>query len=220
MASLALSPPVVGTITLALADDHRMVRAALQALLAEQTDLEVVGDVGDAAGALRCVADRRPAVLVLDLTMPGDLTALECIQRVREEVPETAVVALTMQGDPAFARRAIRLGAIGYVLKECAGEELVDAIRCAAAGERYVTPSIAEALASPAPARGPNALTQRELEVLRLLALGHTNIEIAERLVLSVRTVESHRAHILRKLGNPRRSELVRHARDLCLLGA
>jgi two-component system response regulator NreC len=219
MASPALSPTALDAITIVLADDHRMVRAALRALLEGETDLEVVADAGDAAGALQRVVDEHPAVLVLDLTMPGELTALDCIQRVREEVPETAVVVLTMQGDPAFARRAIRLGATGYVLKDCAEDELVEAVRCVAAGTPYVTPQIADALAAPAPVRGPNALTQRELEVLRLLALGHTNVEIAERLVLSVRTVESHRAHILRKLGSPSRAELVRHARDLRLLG-
>ena len=216
----AHSPDALGTITIVLADDHRMVRSALRLLLETQVDLEVVADVGDAAGALQRVREEAPTVLVLDLNMPGELTALQCIPLVRDVAPETAVVVLTMQSDPAFARRALRLGALAYVLKECANEDLVEAVRRAAVGDRYVAPQIAEAVAVPQPPRGVNELTPRELDVLELLALGHTNGEIAERLILSVRTVESHRAHIQAKLGRPRRAELVSYARDHHLLEA
>jgi two-component system response regulator NreC len=205
-------------ITIVLADDHRMVRDALEALLASDGDLRVVDAVGDAASALLSVAAHRPAVLVLDLTMPGELTALDAIPRVRRDFPDTRVVVLTMQRDPAFARRALRLGALGYVLKESADAELVEAVRRAAAGVRYVAEAIGDDTA--AGDAGADELTPREREVLRLIALGHTNAEIAERLTLSVRTVESHRAHIQRKLGRFRRAELVRYALDHHLLAA
>jgi two-component system, NarL family, response regulator NreC len=217
MPSSPPSPAALRTITIAIADDHRMVRSALRALLESQEDFEVVADVGDAAAALRSVLDERPDVLVLDLIMPGDPTALECIPLVREGSPETAIVVLTMQNDPAFARRAFRLGARAYVLKESADEELVQAVRRAAAGRRYLDPQLEEGRAA-SPAGGVGGLTPRELEVLRLIAMGHTNAEIAVQLVLSVRTIESHRSHIQRKLGRPRRTELVRYALDHHLL--
>jgi two-component system response regulator NreC len=153
-------------------------------------------------------------VLVLDLNMHGE-SGLEAIPRLRADAPDTAIVVLTMQRDPALARRALKLGARGYVLKESADTELVEAVRRAAAGARYVTP----ALAAAARERAAGAeLTPRECEVLRCIALGHTNREIAERLELSVRTVESHRAQIQRKLGRRKRAELVRYALDHHLL--
>ena len=209
MLSPAPSPTARSTISIVLADDHRMVRSALRALLGAHEDLEVVGDAADAARALAAVIEHRPAVLVLDLDMPGELTALDAIPAFRVASPETGIVILTMQSDGGFARRTLELGATAYVLKDSADTELVDAVKHAAAGETYVTSRLAEAAsAGPADER-TDALTPREAEVLRLIALGHTNTEIAARLVLSVRTVESHRAHIMSKMQVPSFSALV-----------
>jgi two-component system response regulator NreC len=207
-------------ITVVLADDHVVVRSGLRLLLERTGDLEVVSEAGTAEDALRTVLGHKPAVLVLDLNMPGELSSLDAIPRVAAASPATRVVVLTMQEDPEFARRALRAGAAGYVLKEAADSELVEAIRRAAAGETYLTPSLGAALAAapPAPAGPPDDLSQREVEVLRLIALGHTNAEIAGRLYLSVRTVESHRAHIQQKLRLGTRAELVRYALDRGLL--
>ena len=154
--------------------------------------------------------------------MPGELSSLDAIPRVQEVSPGTRVVILTMQEDPEFARRALRAGAAAYVLKEAADDELVDAVRRVAEGGTYLNPRLGAALAAapPEPTGPPDDLTEREVEVLRLIALGHTNAEIAQGLYLSVRTVESHRAHIQQKLGRSTRAELVRYALDHGLLGA
>ena len=207
-------------ITIVLADDHAVVRSGLRLLLERTGDLEVVSEAGTADDAVRTVLGHKPAVLVLDLNMPGPLSSLDAIPRVAEASPGTRVVVLTMQEDPEFARRALRAGAAGYVLKEAADAELVEAIRRAAAGETYLTPSLGAALAAapPAPSEPPDDLSEREVEVLRLIALGHTNAEIAGQLYLSVRTVESHRAHIQQKLRLSTRAELVRYALDRGLL--
>ena len=169
-----------------------------------------------ADSALRTVLGHKPAVLVLDLNMPGELSSLDAIPRVQEVSPGTRVVILTMQEDPEFARRALRAGAAAYVLKEAADDELVDAVRRVAEGGTYLNPRLGAALAAapPEPTGPPDDLTEREVEVLRLIALGHTNAEIAQGLYLSVRTVESHRAHIQQKLGRSTRAELVRYAID------
>src|SRR4051812_48747274 len=162
------SPPpdtAVDTITIVVADDHRMVRSALRLLLETQDDFEVVADVGDAASALQSVLDHRPSILVLDLNMPGELGGLDAIPRVGDLSPETAVVVLTMQSDPGFARRALRDGARAYVLKEAADEELVDAVRRAVAGEVSVGPRLRDAFARPQSNDGPRELTPRELDV-------------------------------------------------------
>jgi len=200
-----------------LADDHAVVRSGLRLLLDRTDGLEVVAETGDAESALRSTLGHKPDVLILDLNMPGELTSLEAIPRVAEVSPGTRVVVLTMQEDPEFARRALRAGAVAYVLKEAADDELVEAVRRAAAGQNYVTPRLGAALAAPPPGP-PGDLTERELEVLRLIALGHTNHEIAEQLFLSVRTVETHRAHIQHKLDRTTRAELVRFALDTGLL--
>jgi two-component system, NarL family, response regulator NreC len=218
MSSPALSPTDRRTITIVLADDHHLVRAGVRLLLDAEDDLEVVADIADAGAALEGVLEWRPTVLVLDLNMPGELTALDAIPLVREGAPETAVVVLTMLRDPAFARRALKAGAVGYVLKDSADGELVEAVRRAAAGESYLTPQFGASAAYAGSGVGSDELTPREIEVLRLIALGHTNVAIAERLVLSVRTVESHRAHIQRKLGRPKRAQLVRYAIERRLL--
>jgi two-component system response regulator NreC len=145
--------------------------------------------------------------------MPGR-SSLEVIPEIREAVPQTGVVVLTMQEDPAFAREALRAGALGYVLKEAADEELLQAVRLAADGENYLNPRLGARLAAepPGPAGPPDDLTEREVEVLRLIALGHTNSEIAGQLYLSVRTIESHRAHIQQKIRRTTRAELVQYA--------
>src|SRR4051794_36659075 len=156
------------------------------------------------------VRPHRPAVLVLALNMPGE-PSLPAIPRFVEESPGTRVVVLTMQEDPAFARQALRGGAAGYVLKEAADDELVQAVRLARDGKTYLQPRLGAAMAA-APEGPPDDLTEREVGVLRMIALGHTNTEIAEQLHLSVRTVETHRAHIQQKLRLSARAELVRYA--------
>jgi two-component system, NarL family, response regulator NreC len=202
-------------ITIVLADDHPVVRSGLKMLLEAQDDLEVVAEVGDVDATRRSVLGYKPTVLVLDLNMPGG-SSLEAIPAMTESSPATAIVFLTMQEDPAFAREALRAGAKGYVLKQAAGTELVQAVRAAAGGGTWLNPELgARMAAAPAsPAGPPGDLTERELEILRLIALGHTNTEIAGQLYLSVRTVETHRSHIQRKLGVSSRAELVRYALD------
>jgi two-component system, NarL family, response regulator NreC len=203
------------TVTIVLADDHQVVRQGLRLLLDAEPEFEVVDEAGDVQTALRKVLAYRPAVLVLDLNMPGE-SSLAAIPRVLETSPATAVVILTMQDDPAFAREALRAGALGYVLKEAADAELVQAVRLAAGGRTYLNPELGARLAAEpaAPARPPDDLSERELQVLQMIALGHTNGEIASRLYLSVRTVESHRAHIQRKTQCTTRAELVAYARE------
>ena len=208
-------------ITIVLADDHAVVRSGLRMVLDREEDFEVVSEAADADSALRTVLGHKPAILVLDLNMPGEPTSLEAIPRVPEVSPNTRVVVLTMQEDPEFARRALRAGAAGYVLKEAADDELVDAIRRVAAGATYLNPRLGAMLAAAPPEQTgpPDDLTEREVGVLRLIALGYTNAEIAQELFLSVRTVESHRAHIQQKLGRSTRAELVRYALDHGLVG-
>jgi two-component system, NarL family, response regulator NreC len=207
-------------ITIVLADDHAVVRSGLRLLLDQTDGLKVLAEAGDADSAVRSVLGHKPAVLVLDLNMPGALTSLEAIPKVADVSPGTRVVVLTMQEDPRFAREALRAGAAGYVLKEAADSELVEAVRAAAAGGTYLNPRLGAALAAAPPEAEspPDDLTPRELDVLRLIALGHTNGEIAARLYLSVRTVESHRARIGQKLRLTTRAELVRYALDRGLL--
>jgi two-component system response regulator NreC len=203
-----------------LADDHAVVRSGLRLLLDAAPGFEVVAEAGDVDAALRSVAGHKPAVLVLDLNMPGRLSSLEAIPAVAEASAATHVVVLTMQEDPEFARRALRAGALAYVLKEAADSELVEAVTRAAVGETYLNPRLGAALAAaPLVASGPpDDLTEREVDVLRLIALGHTNAEIAGQLYVSVRTVESHRAHIQQKLRRSSRAELVRYALEHRLL--
>ncbi len=207
------------TIRIVLADDHAVVRSGLKMLLESEADFEVVAEAGDIESAERYVRGHRPMVLVLDLNMPGG-SSLEAIPAIRESNPETQIVMLTMQQEPAFARHALSAGAIGYVLKEAADDELVEAVRRAARGESYLNPRLGARLASePAPGP-PDDLSEREVDVLRLIALGHTNAEIAERLYLSVRTVETHRAHIQQKLSLSSRAELVAYALKRGLINA
>lgn len=199
------------TIEIVIADDHAVVRRGLKMLLEVEQDFDVVAEAGDVDGARRYVRGHKPTVLVLDLNMPGG-SSLEAIPEIRQDSPNTQIVVLTMQQEPAFARHALSAGAIGYVLKEAADDELVEAVRRAARGESYLNPRLGARLASePAPGP-PDDLSEREVDVLTLIALGHTNAEIAERLYLSVRTVETHRAHIQQKLSLSSRAELVAYA--------
>ena len=203
-----------GEIKIVIADDHEVVRAGLRLLLEAEPGFEVVAEAGDVDGAVRYSRGHKPQVLVLDLNMPGTMTSLDAIPQVHEASPGTNVVVLTMQDDPSFARSALQAGALGYVLKEAADNELIEAVQRAAAGDSYLNPRLGAALAALRPSSPPDELTDRETEVLRLIALGHTNAEIAEQLHLSVRTVESHRAHIQQKLRRTTRAELVRYALD------
>jgi two-component system, NarL family, response regulator NreC len=199
--------------TVVIADDHTVVRKGLRLLIDAEPGLRVVAEAGTAHDALRMARAHRAGVLILDLNMPGG-SSLEAIPQIREEAPMTAIVVLTMQNDPAFARQALQSGAAGFVLKEAADDELLEAIRLAATGGIYLNPTLGARLAAqpPAPAGPPDDLSERELSVLRLIALGHTNSEIAGQLHLSVRTVESHRAHIQQKTRCSTRAELVRYA--------
>jgi two-component system response regulator NreC len=205
----------VSQIRIVLADDHRVVRLGLRLVLEVEPDFEVLGEAGDVTEARRKVDALNPDVLILDLNMPGE-ASLDAIPSLREQYPDTQVVVLTMQDDPSFARDALRAGALGYVLKESAESELVEAVRRAAQGLGYLNPGLGGQLATDAAvgSDAPDALSPRELEVLALLAEGHTNAEIAARLFLSPRTVESHRANIQSKTGRKTRAELVAYARE------
>ena len=206
-------------IRIVLADDHAVVRSGLKLVLDNEPGFEVVAEASDVEGARRYVRGHRPAVLVLDLNMPGG-SSLEAIPAIREESPQTQIVVLTMQAEPAFARQALSTGALAYVLKEAADDELVEAVRRAAAGQTYLNPTLGARVAKEPPPGPPDDLSPREVDVLRLIALGHTNAEIAEQLFLSVRTVETHRSHIQQKLRLSGRAELVAYALDRGLINA
>lgn len=198
-------------IRIVIADDHPVVRRGLRQLLEFEQGFEIVAEAGDVESARRYVRGHKPDVLVLDLNMPGG-SALDAIPEIRASSPEVAIVVLTMQDDPAYARAALGAGALGYVLKEAADTELVQAVRAAVAGERYLNPRLGAKVAAAPPPGPPDGLSEREAEVLRMIALGHTNAQIAKALYLSVRTVETHRAHIQQKLRLSDRAELVRYA--------
>lgn len=182
-------------------------------LLDGEPDFEVVAEAGDAETARRYVHGHHPDILVLDIKMPGG-SSLDVVPTIRAESPATQIVVLTMQDEAAYARQAMRAGVLGYVLKEAADEELVAAVRRAAAGESYLNPALGARVAAEPPPGPPDGLSERELEVLKMIALGHTNAEVASQLYVSVRTVEAHRAHIQQKLLLSSRSELVRYALD------
>jgi two-component system, NarL family, response regulator NreC len=207
--------PGAAETSIIIADDHAVVRKGLRLLIDAEPGLRVVAEAGTVPEAVRKTRALRAGVLILDLNMPGG-SSLEAIPQIREQAPMTAIVVLTMQNDPAFARKALQSGAAGFVLKEAADDELLEAIRLASSGGIYLNPTLGARLAAqpPEPAGPPDDLSERELSVLRLIALGYTNGEIAAELHLSVRTVESHRAHIQQKTRRASRSELVRYALD------
>ncbi|MBK5232887.1 MAG: response regulator transcription factor [Thermoleophilia bacterium] len=206
-----------GPIRVVIADDHRVVRTGLRLLLETEAGFDVVAEADDASTARLYVRAHRPNVLVLDLNMPGE-SSLASIPALRKEIPETQIVVLTMQDDPAFAREALKAGALGFVLKRAAENELIEAVRLAATGERYLNPQIGARIVVEPPPGPPDGLTEEEIEILRLVALGHTNAEIGERLFLSGRTVETHRTKLQRRLGLDTRVELVSYVLDQGLL--
>jgi two-component system, NarL family, response regulator NreC len=198
-----------------IADDHAVVRSGLRMLIDAEADLETVGEAGTGDEAVRLARLLKPDVVLMDVVMPGK-SGIDVTPAVLEVAPETKVLVLSMQDDPRYVHEAFSAGASGYVLKEAADSEVVGAIREVAAGNRYVHPALgARLVAAEAAARRKaeeDPLSEREREVLRLLALGHTNQEIAKTLYISVRTAETHRAHIMQKLRLSTRAELVRYA--------
>jgi len=209
------------SFTILLVDDHAVVRSGLKLLLEAEEGIEVVGEAANAQEALLRTKLLQPDILLLDVTMPGK-NGIEVAREVAGVSPETRIVMLSMQDEPSYVREAFGAGASGYVLKEAADTELVRAVREVAAGGRYVHPELGARLAF-AEARerqdaAADPLSEREREVLRLLALGHTNQEIAKLLYISVRTAETHRARVMQKLDLDTRAELVRYALDHGLL--
>jgi two-component system response regulator NreC len=210
-----------GQIQVLLMDDHVVVREGLRALLERQDDIDVMAEASSVAEAVALDVD--PDVIVADLMLP-DERGVEVVRRLKERHQKAAILVLTMVDNPTDVQQCLAAGARGYLLKETAGSELVDAVRKVAGGEDYLQPSLGAALAkwkeSPGRvrARAVDDLTPREREVLRLIALGHTNTEIATMLYVSVRTVENHRAGVMRKLGLRSRAELVRHAAEAGLI--
>jgi two-component system response regulator NreC len=202
-------------ISVVLIDDHAVVRSGLRLLLEAQEDIDVVGEGGNAQDAVFRARALKPDVMLLDVVMPGE-SGIEVVPKLVKESPETKILVLSMQDDPSYVREAFAAGAKGYVLKEAADEEVVSAVREVAGGGSYVHPALgARMVAAEAAERAAaeaDPLSEREREVLRLLALGHTNQEIAGKLYISVRTAESHRAHIMQKLRLSTRAELVRYA--------
>ncbi len=204
-------------IRVMLADDHAILRAGLRMLLDAQPDMAVVAEAGDGEEAIRRATGSRPDVAVVDLTMPG-LSGVETLEGLRREVPATRLLVLTMHDDPGYARLTMAAGASGHVIKDAESGELLSAIRAVHRGRTFVqVGSEAAPLDPPRPAAP--ALSPRERQVLELLAHGHTNREVADRLSLSVKTVETHRARLSDKLGLHTRADLVRLAIDLGLLG-
>jgi two-component system response regulator NreC len=204
-----------------IVDDHAVVRAGLAMLVNAEDDLETVGEAGSARDAIFEARSTKPDIVLMDVMMP-DQTGLEAVPQLLHEQPEAKVLILSMQDDPRYVREAFEVGASGYVLKEAADAELVAAIREVAGGGRYVHPELGARLVAAESEERKRAeedpLSDREREVLRLLALGHTNQEIAKQLFISVRTAETHRAHIMQKLRLSSRAELVRYALDQGLL--
>jgi two-component system response regulator NreC len=206
---------MAGSIRVLVCDDHALVRSGLHKLLECEPDLEVIGEAANADEAIERSRADRPDVLLLDVVMPGR-SGIDALPDILGTAPATKVLTLSMQNEPAYVRQAFAAGASGYVLKDAADTELIDAIHTVAGGRRYLHPLLgarlaaAKATAETETARDP--LSEREREVLRLLALGHTNQEIAKHLDLSVRTAETHRARIVHKLGLKTRAEIVRYA--------
>ena len=210
-------PSVPSPVRVVLADDHALMRRSLRLLLDGEEGVQVIAEAEDMAAAVRHVHSDKPHVLVLDLRMPGG-SSIETIRKLRERAPDTQVVVMTMEDNPVFAQHALATGALGFVLKDRADSELREAVLAAARGEEYLSPSVAARLDALRRSVTDDELTSREVEVLRLIALGHTSVEIAGKLHISPRTVESHRARIHSKLGLATRAELVSYALGRSLL--
>jgi two-component system response regulator NreC len=203
------------SVRVLIVDDHAVFRAGLRMLINAEADMEAVGEAGNARDAVFQARALKPDVVLLDVVMP-DQSGLDIVPTLLHERPETKVLVLSMQDDPQYVRQAFANGANGYILKEAADTEVVTAIREVAAGNNYVHPTVGARLIAAETAEARRAeedpLSDREREVLRLLALGHTNQEISAQLFISVRTAETHRAHIMQKLRLTSRAELVRYA--------
>lgn len=209
------------TLRVALCDDHGMVRSGLRRILEEQSDVEVVGEAATVRGAVTLAESAQPDVFIMDLTLP-DGSGLSAVRQIRQVSPATSLLVLTMHDEVEYLREAFTAGAHGYLIKEAADLELLLAVRTVAAGRRYVHPTLGASLLGgdpPAPkARAMAPLSPREVEILKHLALGHTNAEVAKLLTVSARTVDTHRAHICQKLGVRSRAELARIAREAHLI--
>jgi DNA-binding NarL/FixJ family response regulator len=205
-------------IRVVLAEDHQTVREGVKRLLAEQPDIEIVGEVSDGRAAVGLARELLPDVLVMDVSMP-EMNGLKATERLREVCPAVKVLTLTRHTDKGYLQQLLQAGASGYVLKQSAPAELIHAVRAVAAGGSYLDPAITEkALGgyfgrqSKGQAAGEVTLSDREADVLRLIALGHSNKEIAAQLGLSVKTVEAHKANAMRKLDMRSRIDIVRYA--------
>jgi two-component system response regulator NreC len=201
-----------GPIRIVLGDDHAVMRQSLRLLLDGEADIDVVAETDCLESVMGHIHARRPDVLVLDLGMSTQGSGIEALSELSAEARNTPIVVLTMNDDPAFARRVLDTGALGLVLKEMADSDLPPAVRAASRDTRYVSPTLAAKLSGSKTAGEIGKLTPREREVLRLIALGHTSVEIAQMLGLSPRTIETHRARIHRKLALETRAELVGYA--------
>ncbi|HYB24946.1 MAG TPA: response regulator transcription factor [Solirubrobacteraceae bacterium] len=198
-------------ISVVVADDHALMRRTLRELLDAEPHFEVIAEAEDVVSAARHLDEHRPQVLVLDVSMP-DSSCRQAIGMLRARAPATQIVVLTTDDSAVLVQRILAAGALGYVLKELADSELPDAVRAVAEGEEYVSPRVSARLDELYSALTDDRISPREVEVLRLIALGHTSVEIARKLQLSPRTIETHRAHIHQKLGLATRAELVRYA--------
>jgi two-component system response regulator NreC len=206
-------------IRVLLADDHAAARRTLRLLLDAEADVSVIAEADDLTTVAGHISDHRPQVLVIDLQLPNGST-IDTIRGLRSQSPATALVVLTMEDSPAFAHQALDAGAVGFVLKDHSDSELPEAVRLAARDAEYVSPQVAAGLDALRRGVRDDGLSPREIEVLRLIALGHTSAEVASRLHLSRRTVETYRSRIYRKLGLQTRAELVRHALRGNLIGS
>lgn len=200
-------------IRLLLAEDHETVRQGLKLLLEAQPDMQVVGEVGDGEAAVNRVKELKPDVAVLDISMPNS-NGLQAARGIRTSSPGTAIVMLTRYSDAAYVKELMAVGVLGYVLKQSASSELLRAIRAAARGERHVDPGVPERghFGPDDPRAGRAVITDREGEVLRLMALGHSNKDIAEALNIAVKTVEVHKTNAMRKLGFGGRIDVIQYA--------
>lgn len=219
------------TTQILIADDQGLLRAGLRALLSKESDLKVIGEADNGATALNLAQELSPDVILLDISMP-DLDGIEATKRLKKILPEAKVLIITVHEDEGLLQEAIRAGAAGYIVKRAVESELIDAIRAVRRGDMYIHPAMTRALLKDFPATGDNsnrvepkqktsiddppveALTPREVDVLRLIAKGCTNRQMAEILSISVRTVEGHRANLMGKLNLQGRVELVRYARE------
>jgi len=205
-----------------LADDHAVLRSGLKLLLNSEPDMEVIGEAASGLEAVRLAGELKPDILLLDISMPG-LTGQAALKIIKDQHPEIKVLVLSMHEDESYVHEMLKAGADGYVPKKAADAELLAAIRSTVRGEHFIHASltknlIPEFLSKKSPHEAVNELSQREREVLYLLARGHTNQEIADRLLLSVKTVETYKQRLKDKLGVQGRSELVRFALEHGLL--